>query len=456
MNDKFDELAKGLAQSPHKQPDQHEREQDNPKHDSAKTNKSMKSIAIKIQCLIAVSLALAALGSAPDVTADVVADWNQIALATQAAIPGAIRTPPAARALAMVHLAVFDAVNAINRRFTPYAVEALADPGASPEAAAVAAAHAVLVNLYPSRQADLDAAYAASLASIADGNAKTEGISVGQSVAAVILALRSSDGSALTLPYTLPPGPGIYQPDPAALFVAWGRVTPFALKSGSQFRADGPPALSSGEYAADYNEVQSVGALNSATRTADQTEAAIFWMENIQIPFNRIARIAAAAKQTSLSDNARLFALLNLAGVDTTIAVMDTKYTYNFWRPREAIHAGDTDANDQTIADLTWTPLTYIGVHPDYNSQHSAYGGAAATVLASLFGTDDFSFAITTSTAPGGVLRSYDSFSQAADENLNSRVWLGAHFRTACRHGLNQGKQVANYVIHHFLQPIKE
>ncbi len=411
---------------------------------------------IRIQNLVTVSLALAALARVPDVCADVVTDWNQTALATQAAIPGAIRTPPAARALAMVHLAIFDSVNAIDRRFTPYAAGALADPSASPEAAAAASAHAVLVNLYPSRQAELDAAYATSLASIADGIAKTEGISVGESVAAVIIALRSSDGSAVTLPYTVPPGPGIYQPDPAALFVAWGKVTPFALKSGSQFRAEGPPALSGDEYAADYNEVQSVGALNSATRTPDQTEAALFWVENIQIAFNRIARIAAATRQTSLSDNARLFALLNLAGADTTIAVMDTKYIYNFWRPREAIHAGDTDGNENTIADPTWVPLTYIGVHPDYVSQHAAYGAAAARVLASFFGTDDLSFTITTSTAPGGVFRSYASFSQAAEENLNSRVWLGAHFRTACVHGFNQGKQVANYVIHHFLQPLKQ
>jgi hypothetical protein len=418
-----------------------------------KGKQSMKSMTIRLQHLIATGLALA---GTPRVVADVVSDWNQIALATQAAVPGAIRTPPAARALAMMHLAIFDSVNAIDRRYAPYAVEALADAGASPEAASAAAAHAVLVSLYPSRQADLDLAYSNSLAAIADGSAKTEGISVGESVAAAIVALRSSDGSAVNLPYTLPPGPGVYQPDPAALFVAWGKVTPFALKSGSQFRAEGPPALSSAEYAADYNEVKSVGALNSTQRTADQTEVALFWMPNIQIIFNNIARIAADAHHNSLSENARLFALLNLTGADTAIAVFDTKYTYNFWRPREAIHTADTDGNDQTTADSTWTPLAYIGIHPDYTSQHSAYGGAGASVLASFFGSDDFSFSITTSTAPGGVFRSYTSFSQAAEENMNSRVWLGVHFRTACRHGLNQGKQVANYVVHHFLQPIKE
>src|SRR2546426_6334 len=428
--------------------------------DSPTTNKSMKTIknhSIKLKdgrlvAVVCVGLAATFLSAA--IKADVVTDWNETTLATQDAIAGAIRTPPAARALAMVHVAIFDSVNAIDRRFTPYAVGPLADRSASPEAAAAAAAHAVLVNLYPARQANLDAAYTASLALIPDGTSKTEGISVGESVAALILALRNADGSAITLPYTLAPGPGIYQPDPAALFVAWGNVTPFALRSGSQFRAEGPPALSSDEYARDYNEVKSVGALNSDTRSPDQTEAALFWMPNMQIICNDIARIA-ATHHNSLLENARLFALLNVAIADTAIAVMDTKYTYNFWRPREAIHVGDADGNDDTIADPAWAPLVYIGVHPDYISQHSAVGGAAARVLTRFFGTDHFRFSITTSTAPSGVFRSYESFSQAAQENANSRVWLGAHFRAACEDGLKQGKHVANYVVHHFLRPLK-
>src|SRR5438093_491512 len=260
-------------------------------NDQRKENQPMKPATILLHALIVLSVALAALASPRDIRADVVTDWNEITLATQASIPGGIRTPPAARALAMVHLAIFDSVNAIDRRFTPYLVESLADPGASPEAAAVAAAHTVLVALYPSRQANLDLAYDMSLAAIPDGSAKTEGIDVGESV-------------------------------------------------------------------------------------------------------------AAESQQNSLADNARLFALLNLAGVDTTIAVMDTKYTFNFWRPRDAIRAGDTDGNELTIADPTWTPLTYIGVHPDYVSQHAAYGQAAATVLARFFKTDDIPFSITTSTAP--------------------------------------------------------
>jgi len=418
----------------------------------------MNPATILLYPLIVIGVILAALAGPRDIRADVVTDWNQITLATQASpsCTGCIRTPFAARALAMVHLAIFDAVNAIDRQFAPYLVESLADPGASPEAAAVAAAHAVLIAVYPQTDlvAALNQAYADSLNSLPDDSAKTKGITVGESVAAAILALRSADGSAVTLPYTVPPGPGIYQPDPAALFVAWGNVTLFALESGSQFRAKGPPALAHGKYAEDYLEVQSVGTLNSLTRTPDQTEAARFWLENSQITWNNIARIFAEDPARSLADNARLFALLNLAGVDTTIAVMDTKYTFNFWRPRDAIRAGDVDGNELTTADPTWTPLTYIGVHPDYISQHAAYGQAAATVLARVFETDDLPFSITTSTAPSGVVRSYESFSQAAIENMNSRVWLGAHFRTACKHGLEQGKQVAHYVVKHFLRPL--
>src|SRR6266850_1987341 len=264
--------------------------------------------------------------------ADVVTEWNQITLATQAAVTGGTRTPPASRALAMVHAAIFDSVNAIHRRYSVYAVHAQAAPGASQEAAVAAAAHAVLVSLYPSRQTNLDAAYASSLSQIPDGASKTDGIWLGESVAAAILALRSSDGSTTILPYTQAPGPGIWQPTPLtfapAVFVAWGNVTPFTLNHGSKFRAEGPPALTSAKYATDFNEVKSLGAADSTTRTPEQTETARFWQENSQITWNNIARIVAASRQNSLLENARLFALLNLAGADTAITVFDSKYTY--------------------------------------------------------------------------------------------------------------------------------
>jgi len=390
--------------------------------------------------------------------ADVVTDWNQITLATQASIPGAIRTPPASRALAIVHAAIYDSVNAIDRQHTVYAVDTQPPAGTSPEAAAVAAAHAALVNLYPSRQTSLDAAYTSSLAQIPDGTSKTNGIALGESVAATILALRSFDGSATVLPYIETPRPGVWQPEVpgSALFVAWGQVMPFFLNSGSQFRADGPPDLTSAEYVADFNEVKSLGAINSTTRTPAQTEAALFWAENAQITWNNIARVVAIHRNTSLSENARLFALLNLAGADTAIAVFDTKYTFHFWRPNAAIHEADTDGNDATVADPNWTPLLVTPAHPDYVSQHSAYASVSAEVLASFFGTDGISFSLTTSTAPGGVVHTYQSFSEAAEETMLSRIWLGYHFRTACRHGFNQGRQIGGYAFHHFLKPINE
>jgi hypothetical protein len=405
--------------------------------------------------LIALVVSLNLSGTAK---ADVVIDWNQITLATQAAVSGGIRTPPASRALAMVHAAIYDSVNAIDRRYSVYAVNAQPAPGASLEAATAAAAHAVLVSLYPSRQANLDAAYASSLSLIPNGLSKTDGISLGESVAAAILALRSSDGSTTTLPYTQPPGPGIWQPTPPtfapALFVAWGNVTPFTLRSGSQFRAEGPPALTSAEYAADFNEVKSLGATSSVTRTPGQTETAYFWAENSQTTWNHIAATVAAARHNSLSDNARLFALLNLTFADTAITAFDSKYAYHFWRPITAIRSADIDSNDDTIADPTWTPLVDTPAHPDYTSQHSALGSAAANVLGSFFGSDEIPFSITTSTVPGGVVRSYTSFSQAAEENMVSRIYIGYHFRSACRHGFNQGRQVAHWVFHRYLQPL--
>ncbi len=425
----------------------------------------MSSTSRGARAALEVGLAVFALSMAAAARADVVTDWNEFAVPLVG-----LRTPTASRALAMMHLAMFDAVDSIDRRFEPYLFNALADPGASPEAAAAAAAHAVLVALFPSRQADLDAFFAASLAAISDPDAKAKGVFLGELVAGTILADRSQDGSAVTEAYAVAPGPGIYQPyinstptnpnpapvSAAALFVPWGRVRPFALASGSQFRGEGPLALTSAEYAAEYDEVKHVGAMDSSVRTPDQTEAALFWAENIQIQFNRIARLAALAANRGLLENARLFALLDMAGVDTTIAVFDTKYTYDFWRPREAIRAGDTDGNDATEADPGWAPLLYVGLHPDYVSQHAAWGAAGAKVLASFLGTDDFHFSISTSTAPGGVSRSFESFSQAAVENMSSRVWLGAHFRTGCRHGFNQGAQVAQYVLGHALKPLKQ
>ena len=401
------------------------------------------------------------IGLSSPVQADVVTDWNQIANTTLAA--GAVRFPPQTRTLAIMHAAIFDSVNAINRQYSPYAID-LSAPGASPEAAAAAAAHLVMVTLVPTQQANLNAAYAASLAQIPDGTAKSDGIALGETVALALLVQRSSDDLTFIAPYTPGIGPGAWQPTaPAfgpAVWVRWGNMSPFTLRSGSQFLPEGPPALSSAEYTADFNEVKSLGALNSATRTPDQTQMALFWLENSNFTWNRIARLAAAANNNTLVQNARLFALLNMAGADSIISGFETKYTYNFWRPITAIRAGDNDGNDDTLGDPNWTPLAPLPLfatppHPDYISNHAIYSAAAAQVLASFFGGDDFNYTVTTSTSPNGAFRGYSSFKQAAEECGASRIYVGYHFPTAVKHGLNMGKQVGNFAFHHFLKPLK-
>lgn len=404
---------------------------------------------------LVVTVLLATLSLAGSAHADVVTDWNQTAIATLNA--AGVRFPPQTRALAMMHAAMFDAVNATNHRYTAYAVDIYA-PHASPEAAAAAAAHGVLLSLIPSQQVNLDAAYAASLAQVPDSAAKDGGIALGVTVANGILALRSADGSNAIVPYTPGTGPGVWRPTPPAFgpaaFVAFATTTPFTLRSSSQFLAEDPPTLTSKDYARDFNEVKSLGDVNSVTRTADQTEAAQFWIENSDFTWNLIARLAAAAHQNNLSQNARLFALLNMATADGIITGFNTKYTYNFWRPITAIRAADTDGNDETTADPTWTPLSPTPAHPDYTSNHTIYSAAAAKVLALVLGSDDFDFSITSSTAPNGAVRTYHSFSQAAEECGVARIWVGFHFRTAVRRGFKQGEQVGRFAFKNYLKPV--
>ena len=401
------------------------------------------------------------IGLSVTVQADVVTDWNQTANTSLAA--GGVRFNIQTRALAIMHAAMFDSVNAIDRQYTPYAID-ISAPGASPEAAAAAAAHLVMVTLVPTQAATLNAAYAASLAQIPDGTAKSDGIALGETVALALLALRSTDDLTFISPYTPGIGPGAWQPTaPAfapAVWVTWGNMTPFTLRSGSQFRAEGPPDLTSAEYTADFNEVKSLGAVNSTTRTPEQTQIALFWLENSNYTWNRIARLAAVGHNNTLAQNARLFALLNMAGADSLIAGFDTKYTYNFWRPITAIRAGDSDGNNDTLGDQNWTPLAPLPgfatpPHPDYISNHSNFSAAAAEVLDSFFGSDDFDYSITTSTVPNGAYRSYHSFSEAAAECGASRIYVGYHFGTAVRHGLNMGKQIGNFGFNHFLKPLK-
>jgi hypothetical protein len=389
--------------------------------------------------------------------ADVVTDWNLTTL--QVAAAARLNPQRQQRVAAMVHAAMHDAVNSVAPRYQPYAVQVSPSGEASTEAAAVQAAYGVLIRLLPAQAATLDAARSSSLSGIPDGPVKEEGLAVGEAVAAQIVGLRSTDGSDVDGTYTFGSDPGEYQRTPPTFgdpaIPAWRFVTPFVLESGDQFRAEGPPSLKSDEWAHDFNETKQLGRADSSARTAEQTEIALCGAEGSLPLWNRVARTVSAQRSTDLVDDARLFALLNLAMADATIACWDSKYTYRFWRPVTAIRDADTDGNDATEADPTWTPLRPTPLHPEYPSAHACVSNAAAEVMTGFFGRDT-SFSNSTSTCPAGVVRSYDSFRALADEIDDSRIYIGFHFRTSVRHGANLGRQVGRWPLHRSLQPLQE
>ena len=398
---------------------------------------------------------LALIGFSSPVRADVVTDWNVITL--QAASAAGLNPQRQQRVAAMVHVAVHDAVNSIAPQYERYAVRVSAAEHASIGAAAIQAAYSVLIRLLPSQAAMLDASRLVSLSKIFDGTAKDTGVAVGEAVAGQIVFLRSRDGSDVDGTYTFGSAPGEYQRTPPTFgnpaVPAWPFVTPFVLKRGDQFRTEGPPSLHSDEWAAEFNETKRLGSVDSCDRSPEQTTIALCDAEPSLPMWNRVARIVSAQKNIGLVENARLFALLNLAMVDATIACWDSKYTYRFWRPVTAIRAGDTDGNELTDADAAWTPLRATPLHPEYPSAHACVSNAAAKVLTGFFG-NEVAFSAATSTCPGGVIRSYESFQALADEIGDSRIYIGFHFRSAVRHGANLGRQVGHWTFHRFLQPL--
>ena len=371
---------------------------------------------------------------------DVVLDWNATILNAIVAVKS---SPPAAsRNMAILHSAIYDAVNTNTQQ------------PVSREAAVAAAAHRILLNLYPSETAVLKEQLDMSLAEIANGQAKTRGITLGRSVADSVLTKRSTDGSNAPSSYTTSSAMGHWQPTPpnnaAPVLPQWGSITPFTLQSSSQFRPSGPPALSSVEYAADVNQVQAVGSQNSTSRTVDQKETALFWADGAGTftppgHWNLITEQLAVVKRNTLAENARLFALLDCAEADAGIAAWDSKYVYDLWRPITAIRMADQDGNDATIADSTWTPLITTPPFPEYVSGHSTFSSAASVILASVFG-DNTSFA-TTSIGLPGVVRSFTSFTQAAEEAGMSRIYGGIHYNSANKDGLTLGQLVGQYTV---------
>jgi hypothetical protein len=366
------------------------------------------------------------------------------------------------RDLAIVHAAIYDAVNAIDQTSTPYLVQVDAPPDASPEAAAAAAGLFTGAALFPTDAALFQGAYRASLADVPDGAGKDDGIAVGRYVAEQILIDRIPDGANAVVDYTPGNNPGDWRPTLPSFAPAqtpqWPSVTPFALDSGSQFRAPAPPDLTSAEYTAAYNEVKRFGRIDSAVRTPEQTEIARFWegkagTANFPGYWNEIAQNAALSQGNTLDQDARLFAELNVAMADAVIGHFDVKYTYNRWRPITAIQLAAETGNPDTKPDRDWLPLLNTPPNPSYLSGHAAASGAASTTLADFFGTDDISFDLTTDDLPG-VTHSFASFSAAATEAENSVVWGGLHFRFDAIAGQTLGQSVAGFVDQNFFRPV--
>ena len=429
----------------------------------------------------ALIVAILSSGSAGAVV-DPVSNWNSIA--AQATLTAGENGVVSSRTIAIAQVAIHDALNTIDPRYERYAFNGSAQGGASVEAAIAAAARDALVGAIsvgalpfagfgsPAAQANavaqVDTAYATALASIPDGLSKDDGVAIGQAAAAAILARRSSDHATELVIYTPGTGPGDWQPTPnpvpfdppaaadllPAVVPGWGNVTPFVILRSSQFEPNGAPRLTSKQYADEYNEVKAIGEKNSATRTVEQTSIARFWYEGSPAGWSRIARVVAESRGLDLWSTARLLALVNLAMADGFIAGFETKYHYNFWRPVTAIRAGDTDGNDETLADPAWSTLLNTPAIPDYTSTHSILGGAASEVLRRFFHDDDVPF-ITTSGVPfAGLTRSFSSFSQAAIENGESRIYAGIHFRSAVEEGIKQGNKIGGFVFTHALQPL--
>jgi hypothetical protein len=419
----------------------------------------MKRVAVVMLCGL-----LGGAGSArADAVADAVVDWNQITVdAVTVGRPGPIGIVD----IALVHIAVHDAVQAIEKRFEPYLFETDRASGRR-SAAVAAAAHDVLVGMYPAQSATLDSAYYNYLAD--HGLNGDPGLAVGQQAAIRILPLRRVNPDPLPPPFVGGPAVGQWRPTPSFLgnppapapfspmAVPWmGKLDPFTLTSPTRFRPEPPPALTSERYTRDYKEVKDFGSLTSTARSAEQTDLAYFYSGNIPAQWNGALRGVASRYLRRTGDSARMFALANMAAADALISSWDSKVHYVFWRPVTAIVEADLDGNPETIADATWQPLINTPNYPDYTSGANNVSGAMTRTLALFFGTDRVTFDVTTA-VPLAVrkTRTYRRFSDAADDMVEARMLLGIHFRFADVAGRTQGRRVADWAFNHYLLPLR-
>ncbi len=399
----------------------------------------------------------------PSAFGDLVTDWNN-------ALLDAIRTertnpPRASRNMAITHVAIYDALNGIQRTHRSYHVQDLAPAGSSVEAAVSAAANRVLSSLFPNpdtQSAHFTPLYDSSLAAIPDGQPKTDGVAWGEFTADAILALRADDGSNDIVAYTPADGPGRWRPTPPAfgpaLLPNWGFVKPFALADVAQVRPQAPPRLNTAAYTYEFDTVKNYGGAVSSLRTEEQSEVANFWADGAGTAtppghWNVIAQDVGAAQGLSLAENARLLALVGIAVADSAIAAWDCKFVYDIWRPVTAIREADTDGNPETEPDPEWSSYIVTPPFPEYSSGHSTFSRSAATVLAGFFGSDEITFTSESDHLPG-VVRTYHSFSAAADDAGISRIFGGIHWPSANLHAQGCGYAIGQQVLAYFLQPL--
>ena len=402
---------------------------------------------------IALLVVAASLLAAPMALADVVTDWN--IKAGEIVVEAKLGTPPANRVLAIVQTAVYEAVNAITKRYPASELQLEAASDASVEAAIAAANHATLAKLVPSQQAAIDTAYHAVLAGIADGPAKTAGIAVGDKAAAAILAGRADDGATTGETYRPHTTAGVYVPTVIPAVPHWPQRKPWLMTSSAQFRPGPPPTLTSEVWARDYAEIKALGSKNSTRRTAEQTEIARFWEATAPPIYHGVVRSVATVPGREVTQNARLFAAVTQAADDALIAVFDAKYHYNFWRPVTAIRNGDLDGNDATERDPSWTPFIDTPMHPEYPCAHCILSSAVGTVLQAEIGTGPMPTLTTTSVTAKGAARSWTKIDDFMQEVANARIYDGVHYRNSTEVGTAMGKQVGELVVAKYLQPLK-
>jgi hypothetical protein len=395
-------------------------------------------------------LAILASCVSTSVCADVISDWNEktVSIVTARQLP----PPQAERIMAMVHVAMFDAVNTIERRYRPYLVQFPAAPKTSTEAAAAAAAGAVMLGLYP-QDAALTDTRTAYLAAIPNSDAKSDGIKLGEAVAAKVLEARAQDGADALDSYRPKTAPGFYTPTALTVGSTWPNLKPFVLASPAQFRPQPPVALGGKQWATDYSEIKELGGRTSVRRSPRQTEDARFWLAPGPVIYYPVVRQVAAAKKLDLVDGARFMALIAVARSDAFVAVFDAKYHYDFWRPVTAIRNGDMDDNPATERDATWQPIDNTPSHPEYPCAHCIMAGSIASVVEAVFGSADVAEVVLTSPTAPGVAHRWTNLWAMADEVSQARIWAGFHYRFSTEVGQDMGRKIGQYVVKNIMQP---